>query len=74
MAIRNREAIVRIDGNYNNQKVTNTAHYKRRVENKERLGWCSVNELGPRGPKGRLIKLKRNRPNRRCSRDCEKSG
>jgi hypothetical protein len=48
------------DCNYNNQRVTWATNYKNRVENKEELAPCSIENMGPRGPKGKLIKLKRN--------------
>ena len=57
--------------NYNNQRAINTIQDKRKVENKERLGLCSVRDLGPRGSKDKLFKLEKDRPNRGCERDCE---
>ena len=41
-------------------KVINTTHYTHRFENNERLGMSSIDDLGPRGSKGKLFKLKRN--------------
>ena len=54
---------VRIRGRNRNlarARAANTANNKHRVKNKERLGPCSVTNLGPRIPKCKLVKLKRN--------------
>jgi len=48
------------DDNYHNQRVNNTTYYTHRFENKEGLGMSRVDNLGPRGSKGKLFKLKRN--------------
>ena len=48
------------DGNYNNRGVIYTTKYKQKAEDKRGLGLCSVENLGPRGSKGKLLKLKRN--------------
>jgi len=48
------------DYNYNNHRVTNTTNCMHIGEKTERLGlWC-VGNIGPRGSKGKLLKLKRN--------------
>ena len=59
------------DNSYNKQREINTTNNKRKVENKERLGLCDVRDLDPRSSKDKLLKLKGNRPNRRCERDSE---
>jgi hypothetical protein len=56
------------DDNYNRQRVINTSN-----ENKETLERCSVENLGPIGSIDKLLKLKKNGPNRRCERDREES-
>jgi hypothetical protein len=45
--------------NYNTQRVTHTMNHKHRVENKERLGLCGVENMGPRGSKCKFLKSKR---------------
>jgi hypothetical protein len=61
MTTHGKARIGRRDSNDNNQVGTNVMNYKHRVENEEALGLCSIENLGPSGSKGKLIKLKNNR-------------
>ena len=45
---------------YHNQRVTNATHHTHKVENKERLWLCRIENLGPRGSITKLFELKRN--------------
>ena len=60
MATCNKVTTGRRDDNCHNQKVINTIRYTHKSDDKGTLGtWGNVN-LGPRGSKDKVFKLKRN--------------
>ena len=73
LAIRDNVRIRRRNCNLARARATNIATNKYRIKNKEWLGPRSVRNLGPRLSKCKLVKTKRNRPNRGCKRDREES-
>ena len=46
---------------------------KRIVQGKRKLGRYSMETMGPRGSKDKIVKIKRDRANVRCSWECEES-
>ena len=60
------------DQHANNQSSTNTPSYRRR-DWKESLGVFTIEDLGPRGPKDKVLKIKSNGPGVRGRGDCQES-
>jgi len=67
-------ASIKNDGrNFNDQRVTNTRLHAQSATVKEATKLRFEN-LSPRGPKGNVVKVKRNGSNTRCKGNCQKAG
>ena len=45
-------------------------NYKQKDQDNEKLGLNIVKYFSPRGSKGKVLKIKKNRSTMRCGRDC----
>ena len=54
-------------------KHNQSTDYEHKVQRTEKLGLYTVVNLGPRGSKGKVIKIERNCLRMRCQMDCQES-